>query len=236
MQDGPGYTGHVQDAATGLTYMQQRYYDPQLGGFLSVDPVTAYESPIGAFNRYKYGANNPYRFTDPDGRAELPAWLERIAPPGDFFRVAGEAIGSLAAYGQGVVTGDEGLQQTALDSMREQVKPADGANAAMMIVGPRGAGPSKAGTPYVRPSNATTPAQRASVQGKPCVKCGAETTKQVAGHKTALVKEHHETGSIDKQRMRSTDAVQSECPTCSAREGAEMSRYSRVMNQNMKNP
>lgn len=37
--DGPGYTGHVQDAATGMAYMQQRYYDPQLGLFLSVDPI-----------------------------------------------------------------------------------------------------------------------------------------------------------------------------------------------------
>ncbi|WP_368565926.1 hypothetical protein [Pseudoxanthomonas sp. UTMC 1351] len=26
LADGPGYTGHVQDATTGPTYMQQRYY------------------------------------------------------------------------------------------------------------------------------------------------------------------------------------------------------------------
>ena len=65
---GIGYTGHVQDAATGLTYMQQRYYDPQVGLFLSVDPVTAYSNPVGMFNRYRYATNNPYRFTDPDGR------------------------------------------------------------------------------------------------------------------------------------------------------------------------
>ena len=39
--DGPGYAGHVSDSATGLSYMQQRYMDPQLGVFLSVDPVTA---------------------------------------------------------------------------------------------------------------------------------------------------------------------------------------------------
>jgi RHS repeat-associated protein len=71
VQDGPGYTGHVQDAATGLTYMQQRYYDPLLGRFLSVDPVTAYENPIGAFNRYWYANNNPYKFTDPDGRTAV---------------------------------------------------------------------------------------------------------------------------------------------------------------------
>lgn len=67
---GIGYTGHVQDAATGLTYMQQRYYDPQVGLFLSVDPVTAYSNPVGMFNRYKYAANNPYSFKDPDGRQE----------------------------------------------------------------------------------------------------------------------------------------------------------------------
>jgi len=66
--DGPGYTGHVSDAATGLSYMQQRYIDPQLGVFLSVDPVAAYEQPLGQFNRYRYANGNPYKFTDPDGR------------------------------------------------------------------------------------------------------------------------------------------------------------------------
>ena len=68
IKDGPGYTGHVQDAATGLVYMQQRYYDPMIGLFLSVDPVTAHSSPVGQFNRYRYADSNPYRFTDPDGR------------------------------------------------------------------------------------------------------------------------------------------------------------------------
>ena len=46
----------------------QRYYDPAIGRFLSVDPVTAYSNPVGAFNRYWYANNNPYKFTDPDGR------------------------------------------------------------------------------------------------------------------------------------------------------------------------
>jgi RHS repeat-associated protein len=68
IKDGPGYAGHVTDAQTALTYMQQRYYDPQIGRFLSVDPVTAYSNPMGAFNRYWYAGSNPYRFTDPDGR------------------------------------------------------------------------------------------------------------------------------------------------------------------------
>ncbi|NZA25923.1 hypothetical protein H0E84_05960 [Luteimonas sp. SJ-92] len=66
--DGPGYTGHVQDAATGLTYMQQRYYDAGIGVFLSVDPVTALGNPVGQFHRYRYANGNPYSFIDPDGR------------------------------------------------------------------------------------------------------------------------------------------------------------------------
>ncbi|MFT3755984.1 MAG: RHS repeat-associated core domain-containing protein [Pseudoxanthomonas sp.] len=80
---GIGYTGHVMDGATGLTYMQQRYYDPQLGIFDSVDPVTAYQQPITNFCRYCYARNNPYRFTDPDGRDGANFYTDeyRMAPP-----------------------------------------------------------------------------------------------------------------------------------------------------------
>lgn len=70
-EDGPGYTGHVADAATGLIYAEQRYYDPALGLFLSADPVEALEDPLAAFNRYRYANGNPYRFGDPDGRRSL---------------------------------------------------------------------------------------------------------------------------------------------------------------------
>ncbi|MET4616211.1 uncharacterized protein RhaS with RHS repeats [Stenotrophomonas sp. 2619] len=48
--------------------MQQRYYESEVGRFLSVDPVTAFQGPIDQFNRYRYANNNPYSFTDPDGR------------------------------------------------------------------------------------------------------------------------------------------------------------------------
>lgn len=66
--DGLGYTGHDMDADTGLTYMQQRYYDPVIGRFLSLDPVGVDLNSGGNFNRYWYANNNPYRFVDPDGR------------------------------------------------------------------------------------------------------------------------------------------------------------------------
>lgn len=66
MRDGPGYTGHEEDPATGLVYMQQRYYDPESGRFLSTDPVQA-DGDGGSFNRYEYANDNPYRYTDPTG-------------------------------------------------------------------------------------------------------------------------------------------------------------------------
>jgi RHS repeat-associated protein len=77
--DGAGYTGHVMDAGTGLTYMQQRYYDPQVGRFLSVDPMASDMNNGWNFNRYDYAADNPYRFTDPDGRKISAAekWEQR---------------------------------------------------------------------------------------------------------------------------------------------------------------
>lgn len=68
LQDGPGYTGHVQDKATGLTYMQQRYYDPLLGRFLSVDPIAAASNYSRSVNRYSYANSNPYSYVDPDGK------------------------------------------------------------------------------------------------------------------------------------------------------------------------
>jgi RHS repeat-associated protein len=66
-----GFTGHVNDADTGLVYMQQRYYDPVAGRFLSVDPVTTDANTGGSFNRYSYANNNPYLYIDPDGRFPL---------------------------------------------------------------------------------------------------------------------------------------------------------------------
>jgi RHS repeat-associated protein len=69
IMNGLGYTGHDMDVETGLTYMQQRYYDPLIGRFLSVDPVTAYsKGDMRFFNRYVYAFNSPYTFRDLDGR------------------------------------------------------------------------------------------------------------------------------------------------------------------------
>ena len=63
------FTSRRQDAESGLVYMGARYYDPVMGRFISTDPVQFQEGNLHSFNRYAYANNNPYRYTDPDGRA-----------------------------------------------------------------------------------------------------------------------------------------------------------------------
>jgi RHS repeat-associated protein len=89
--DGIGFTGHVHDPGSGLVYMQQRYYDPVMGRFLSVDPVVANAQTGAMFGRYHYAYNNPYKHIDPDGRAPKSAaepYGERVGG-GGFVGVAG---------------------------------------------------------------------------------------------------------------------------------------------------
>jgi len=92
-----GFTGHVNDASTGLVYMQQRYYDPIGGRFLSVDPVTTNAGTGGHFNRYVYGENNPYRYRDPDGRAVETPWDAANVAMGAVSLVGNIASGNYAA-------------------------------------------------------------------------------------------------------------------------------------------
>ena len=62
-----GFTGHTEDYNSDLVYMQQRYYDPTIGRFLSVDPRDTNPDDPNTYNRYAYANNNPYKYVDPDG-------------------------------------------------------------------------------------------------------------------------------------------------------------------------
>ena len=74
-----GYTGHVHNRETGLTYMGRRYYDPAIGRFMSMDPAGVNPNDPRTFNRYAYANNNPYRYVDPDGKWAVPLALWIVA-------------------------------------------------------------------------------------------------------------------------------------------------------------
>lgn len=48
--------------------MQQQPYCLECGRFLSVDSIGVDPTSRGNFSRYAYAKDNPYRYTDPNGR------------------------------------------------------------------------------------------------------------------------------------------------------------------------
>jgi RHS repeat-associated protein len=61
-----GYAGQYTDPTSGLIYMQDRWYDPTTGQFISVDPL---EAQTG--QPYSYADDDPINETDPSGLFSL---------------------------------------------------------------------------------------------------------------------------------------------------------------------
>ena len=67
------YTGKELDASSNVYFYEARYYHPVFGRFLS--PDTLVPDPLNPqnLNRYSYAGNNPLRYLDPTGQAEIDA-------------------------------------------------------------------------------------------------------------------------------------------------------------------
>ncbi|ALZ64714.1 tRNA(Glu)-specific nuclease WapA precursor (plasmid) [Bacillus cereus] len=64
-----GYAGYMYDKEIGMYYLIARYYNPEHGVFLSVDPDPGDEDDPVTQNGYTYAGNNPVISVDPDGHA-----------------------------------------------------------------------------------------------------------------------------------------------------------------------
>ena len=87
-----GYTGRERDLESGLDYYRARYYDSNVGRFISVDPMGF---GAGDTNLYRYVGNNSTNATDPTGEWALPSWSDITQP----FKVAGDYWGNAIANG-----------------------------------------------------------------------------------------------------------------------------------------
>jgi RHS repeat-associated protein len=66
------YTGQKLDIDTGLMYYGARYYDRQVGTFISPDTLVPDPANIWDYNRFGYGYGNPVKYNDPSGHCPAP--------------------------------------------------------------------------------------------------------------------------------------------------------------------
>ena len=61
------YRGYVYDEETGFYYLQSRYYNPEVGRFISADVLLSTGQGVLGHNAYAYCGNNPVMGYDPYG-------------------------------------------------------------------------------------------------------------------------------------------------------------------------
>ncbi|MFI0416532.1 MAG: RHS repeat domain-containing protein [Candidatus Thiodiazotropha sp.] len=75
------FTGHEKDEETGLYYFKARFYDPQLGRFLSQDAYLGETNTPPSLHRYLYAYANPTVWIDLTGyQSEVPCFGSGCAP------------------------------------------------------------------------------------------------------------------------------------------------------------
>ncbi|MGA3563507.1 ricin-type beta-trefoil lectin domain protein [Melissospora conviva] len=78
LQTHDGFLGAPKDDASGYTVLGARLYDPEVGRFLSADPVLDLADPVQS-NGYAYAHNNPVTLSDPSGLSVALTPSERAA-------------------------------------------------------------------------------------------------------------------------------------------------------------
>jgi RHS repeat-associated protein len=90
------YTGQRLDDASGLYYYGARYYDPQMGRFITPDTFVQDPFDPQSLNRTAYTRNNPIIYSDPDGHFIFAAVLIGAAIGGGLAGTQGRPFSSEA--------------------------------------------------------------------------------------------------------------------------------------------
>jgi RHS repeat-associated protein len=87
------YRSYYLDTETGFYFLKTRYYDPEIGRFMTIDDIS-YLDPesINGLNLYAYCNNNPVMYSDPSGHLAITTMV-----------IIGALLG--AAFGAGINAG-----------------------------------------------------------------------------------------------------------------------------------
>ena len=112
------YRGYYWDEEIELYYLQSRYYDPEIGRFISPDSIEYINpSEIFGLNLYAYCNNNPIMNVDPTGCFAISTFLISMGIGALVGWALSEIFGSQVAGGVGSVVGGGAAISTGIGLM-----------------------------------------------------------------------------------------------------------------------
>jgi RHS repeat-associated protein len=86
------YRGYRYDVETGWYYLQSRYYNPNIGRFISADGLIGEQGEILGHNTYAYCQNNPIMYHDPSGHLGVLLVFSLVLLAGGLASAIGQMI------------------------------------------------------------------------------------------------------------------------------------------------
>ena len=109
------YRGYVYDEETGFYYLQSRYYNPEVGRFISSDVLLSTGQGVLGHNAYAYCLNNPVNMSDSCG-----LYAEAIKP---LDKAGGGSVDIVTAIGSIIATITVAITKAASSDAETDAKP-----------------------------------------------------------------------------------------------------------------
>ena len=108
------FTGHEQDSETGLYYFKARFYDPDIGRFLSQDSYDGDVDTPPSLHKYLYAYANPAVYEDLEGYESVNTMIDNAA----------EGCGALSCAGWALLKGVYNVSTLGFAAVHDPVRDA----------------------------------------------------------------------------------------------------------------